>query len=62
MSVYPWRAAPTSPALLALIEKSVAYVKAMTPEEYAAMIEVQRQSYVRAEMSWNEDSTVQVVR
>ena len=34
------------------IERAIERVKAMTPEEREAMYKAQRESYVRAEMSW----------
>lgn len=42
----------TSPSLKELIDKAVADVKHMTPEEREAMIKAQRESYIRAEMNW----------
>lgn len=42
----------TDPELLRLLEEAVAKVKAMSPEERDAMIAAQRESWVRAEMSW----------
>lgn len=35
-----------------LLKESAAKVAAMTPEEREAMFKAQRESYVRAEMSW----------
>lgn len=40
--------APARPSLDELIARSKAMVAAMSPAEYAAMIEAQRQSWVRA--------------
>jgi hypothetical protein len=42
----------TDPKLLALTEESKRRVAAMTPDELAAMHVEQRESFVRAEMSW----------
>jgi len=41
--------------LAVLLAQAVAAVKAMSPEEHAAMIEAQRQSWVRAEMALGDD-------
>jgi len=41
-----------SPELIILLEQSKAKLAAMTPEEKEAMYKAQRESYVRAEMSW----------
>lgn len=39
-----------------LLAKSKAMVEAMSPAEYAAMIQRQRESYVRAEMAFGSDA------
>lgn len=41
-----------SPELEALIAKAKAQYEAMTPEEREAMHKAQRESWVRAELSW----------
>ena len=38
--------------LTKLIQESVAKFKAMTPEQQEAMMKIQREGYVKAEMSW----------
>jgi hypothetical protein len=43
---------PNNPDLQAAFEKAQRAWDAMTPEQQAAHREAQRQSYVRAEMSW----------
>lgn len=45
----------TQPELLALIERAVKSVEAMTPQEKADMTRTQRDGWVRAEMSWPRD-------
>lgn len=40
----------TDPELLERLRRSAEEVKKMTPEEYAAMIEAQRQSWARQDM------------
>lgn len=42
----------TDPELLRLLRESVEAVKRMTPEEREEMIRQQRESWVRAELSW----------
>ena len=40
------------PELTKLLQEAVAKFKAMTPEQQEAMMKVQREGYVKAEMSW----------
>jgi hypothetical protein len=42
----------TDPELIRLLAEAVAKVKAMSPAEQEAMFKAQRESVVRAEMSW----------
>lgn len=43
---------PERQELTALLKRAAQQAAEMTPAERAAMIEAQRESYVRAEMSW----------
>lgn len=43
---------PLNPELDALLKASVERVKAMTPQEREKMYAKQRESYIKAEMSW----------
>jgi hypothetical protein len=46
----------TNPYILALVEKSIAAVKAMSPENREAMYAAQRRSWVRGEMAMGSDA------
>jgi hypothetical protein len=48
----PLSNAPTGADLVDLLAAAKRRVERMTPAEYEAMLKVQRESYVRAEMSW----------
>lgn len=48
----------TSPKLLALLEKAKAEYESMNEAQKKEMHERQRESYVRAEMSWPETTII----
>ena len=46
---------PENTELTALLKKSAADFAAMTPDEQEAMLRMQREGYVRADLTWPRD-------
>jgi hypothetical protein len=51
----PMKPLPENTELTALLKKAAADFAAMTPDEQEAMLRMQREGYVRADLTWPRD-------